>query len=475
MPRRYPRWIAIAMLVGDALLVNLAFLTAYVARIELQLFRAVDPTYQTPLLEYVPLMAGLTILLLVMFQAGGAYNLHRNLTWLDMMTAIVRGTLVAVVLVMIATFSDLVLLFSRLLLLYNAVLVVIYLGLSRAVWGIVLARLRRRGIGVARTLVVGAGEVARTVLRMIIARPELGFQVVGIVDDHPDRDGADIGRFHALGPIDNVPAILDGGGVDEVIITLPWSDHPRILRIVQLCEARGVRARTVPDLFQMSLSGVDVDDLGGIPLIGTRLPSLRGANVLVKRIFDLVIGIPSTLIALPVMAIIAILIKIDSPGPALFTQTRVGMNGQPFQTVKFRSMRQGAHEEVNLLRGRNEASGPLFKIKDDPRQTRVGRFLRRTSLDELPQLFNVLRGEMSLAGPRPNIPSEVEQYQDWHKQRLTTRPGMTGLWQVSGRSNLSFDEMVLLDIYYIENWSLLLDLKILLRTIPKMLSGEGAY
>lgn len=475
MPRRYPRWIKIAMLLSDMLLVALAFLSAYVVRIELQLFRAVDPTYQTPLIEYIPLIAGLTCWLLVAFRIGGAYDLRRNTTWLDMMAVITRSTLFTVVLVMIATFFDLVLLYSRLLFLYSAVLILIYLGISRAMWGAALARLRRRGVGVARALIVGTGEVGRTVIRTILARPELGFQIVGFVDDHPERSTTDIGSLRALGPIDKVPFILDGGAVDEVIVTLPWSEHLRILRIVQLCEARGILARIVPDLFQMSLTGVDVDDLDGIPLIGMRAPSLRGTNLLVKRVFDLAIGIPLTLIALPLIALIALAIKIDSPGPVVFRQTRVGMHGQPFECHKFRSMRRGAEQEVETLRDLNQASGPLFKIKDDPRRTRVGRILRRTSLDELPQLINVLRGEMSLIGPRPPLPGEVERYQDWHKQRLTTRPGMTGLWQVSGRSDLSFDEMVLLDIHYIENWSLMLDMKILLRTLPKMLSGDGAY
>ncbi|HJW83947.1 MAG TPA: sugar transferase [Anaerolineae bacterium] len=474
MPRRYPRWITLVMLLSDAALVILAFLTAYLARIELQLFRAVDPTYQTPLAEYTPLIAGLTLLLIAMFWFGGAYDLRRHTTWPDTMAVIVRSTLIAVVLVIIATFADVVLLFSRLLFLYTALLIIVYLGLSRATWGIVLARLRKRGIGVARALIVGAGEVGRTVIRTIIARPELGFQPVGFLDDSPGRS-TDFGPFRALGAIDAIAAVLGSEAIDEVIITLPWSDHLRILRIVQLCEARGVRPRIVPDLFQMSLSSVDVNDLGGIPLIGMRPPSLRGANLLVKRIFDLAVGIPLSLVLAPLILILALLIKIDSRGPIFFRQTRIGMHGKPFQCYKFRSMRRGAEEEVARLRDRNQASGPLFKIKDDPRRTGVGRFLRRTSLDELPQLLNVLRGEMSLVGPRPPIPKEVEEYQDWHKQRLNAQPGMTGLWQVSGRSDLSFDEMVLLDVHYIENWSVLLDITIMLRTIPKMLSGDGAY
>jgi lipopolysaccharide/colanic/teichoic acid biosynthesis glycosyltransferase len=177
----------------------------------------------------------------------------------------------------------------------------------------------------------------------------------------------------------------------------------------------------------------------------------------------------------PLLALISLAIRLDSPGPVLFHQTRVGAGGRPFVMHKFRSMRQGAEAELEQVRHLDETGGPIFKIHNDPRLTRVGRLLRRPSLDELPQLWNVLRGEMSLIGPRPPLPEEVAQYLEWHKKRLEVRPGMTGLWQVSGRSLLSFDEMVLLDLYYIENWSLWLDFKILLRTAPQVLWGNGAY
>ena len=172
---------------------------------------------------------------------------------------------------------------------------------------------------------------------------------------------------------------------------------------------------------------------------------------------------------------VAVAIRLDSPGPAIFKQTRVGRGGAEFTCFKFRSMQVDAESKVDMLRDKNEATGPLFKMRHDPRRTRVGRFVRRTSLDELPQLWNVLRGEMSLIGPRPNLPSEVQEYEPWHLRRLEVPPGITGLWQVSGRSDLSFDEMVLLDVYYIENWSPILDLQILLKTIPTVVFGSGAY
>ena len=236
-----------------------------------------------------------------------------------------------------------------------------------------------------------------------------------------------------------------------------------------------MRAQVVPDFFQLTKSQLQVEELNGIPLLSTRNISIQGWNLLLKRLSDLVLASVFGLLGLPVMALITLAIRLDSPGPIIYSQTRVGRNGKCFQCHKFRSMVDGAHDLRHTVAGLNEASGPLFKVRGDPRQTRVGRFLRRYSLDELPQLYNVLCGEMSLIGPRPNLPAEVEQYQEWHKKRLAASPGMTGLWQVSGRSELTFDEMVLLDIYYVENWSLATDLGILLRSLPAVLRGRGAY
>jgi exopolysaccharide biosynthesis polyprenyl glycosylphosphotransferase len=196
---------------------------------------------------------------------------------------------------------------------------------------------------------------------------------------------------------------------------------------------------------------------------------------LIKRAADIVGSIVLMLATAPLAGLIALAIKFDSPGPIIFSQNRVGLGGQLFKMYKFRSMRQGAEEELENLRELDEIDGVTFKIRQDPRATPVGRFLRRASLDELPQLWNVLRGEMSLVGPRPNVPEETDRYLEWHKKRLQVPPGMTGMWQVSGRSLLSFDETVLLDLYYIENWSFWLDCKILLRTIPTVLTGEGAF
>jgi exopolysaccharide biosynthesis polyprenyl glycosylphosphotransferase len=225
----------------------------------------------------------------------------------------------------------------------------------------------------------------------------------------------------------------------------------------------------------MTISRMHVEDIAGVPMIGVKEVSISGLNQVVKRSIDLVFAGLALVSGAPLMALLALMIKLESPGPVLFRQERVGRNGRCFTVYKFRSMVEGAEEQQEALQELNEADGPLFKIRDDPRMTHVGKLLRKFSLDELPQLYNVLRGEMSLIGPRPPLPAEVKQYQEWHKRRLEVAPGLTGLSQISGRSQLTFDETALLDIYYIENWSLGLDTKILLQTIPRVIFGNGAY
>jgi exopolysaccharide biosynthesis polyprenyl glycosylphosphotransferase len=242
-----------------------------------------------------------------------------------------------------------------------------------------------------------------------------------------------------------------------------------------MCHQLGVPFQVVPDFHELSFDRVTIQELRGVPLLGLRENVIRGWNYALKRAID--VGI--VIILMPIWGtlslIIMLLIKLDSPGPAIFRQTRIGRNGRPFEFLKFRTMVCNAEALKEQLLSQNERQGAVFKMKNDPRRTRIGRWLRKMSLDELPQFLNVLRGEMSLVGPRPAVPEEVAQYETWQKRRLEVMPGCTGLWQVMGRSNTSFDEMVRLDIYYAEHWSVALDLRIMLLTIPAILSGRGAY
>ncbi len=476
MFERYRRYISIAVIITDVVLINLAFAIAYWLRYELQWFAAVDQANFVRFGAFIPISLTLTVLLLGIYKLNGVYEQPRGASWFDEVYSLMTGTATGIILmVFVIVFLFRPLFYSRLVFFYGGVLITIFLSASRLAKRMLRDRLRRRGLGVDRLLIVGVGEVGRTVMRHVVAQPVLGYHVVGFVDDDPEKASTDIGRFRALGNTANIPRLVKEMAVDEVIITLPWMYHRKIVSIIAQCEREQVRVRIVPDMFQMTLSHLDVEDLGGIPMIGVRDISISHTQMLVKRAMDVTIALIGLILLLPLFGLLALLIKLDSDGPVFFAQIRVGKGEHLFTCYKFRSMRQGAEAEQERLRELNEADGPIFKIRDDPRITRVGRVLRRLSLDELPQLFNVLMGHMSLVGPRPAPPSEVQRYQSWHKRRLEVAPGMTGLWQVSGRSELSFDEMVLLDLYYIEQWSPVLDVQILLRTLPNMISGEGAY
>ncbi len=459
----------------DVILINVAFVLSYVVRYQLQLPYPVDSQYYAPFTPYIPYAALLTALCLIMFRIDGLYEQRRRRSLLNDFYSLLNGTTTSVVIVMAITFFIQPLVYSRGMLVLAGGLIVGLLAAARVVRQTIRANMLRRGTGVARVLIVGAGEVGRAVMRTILAEPILGYRVAGYIDDDPSK-GDGLGRIKSLGGLDSLKEAIETEAVDEVIVTLPWMYHRKIMQIVDECERERVRVRVVPDVFQQRMRNVDLDSLNGIPLIGPGPDQLSRSAFLIKRAMDLALSI----VTLPFFAILYLLIgltiKIDSKGPVIFKQKRVGKDGREICVWKFRTMVDGAEnmkaEVAHLKKFKNDV---LTKVPDDPRMTRVGRFLRRTSLDELPQTINVLRGEMSWIGPRPNTPDEVEQYEPWQRRRLSVLPGMTGLWQVSGRSEIPFDEMCLLDIFYIENWSLDLDLRILLQTVPYVLSGKGAY
>lgn len=471
-PFKWPRWL---LPTGDVVLVTVAFLISYTLRYEVQFLQPVDEANAAPFSPYVPYTLIFAGLMLVFNHSAGLYRERRGRTWWEEVFAIGNGATNAAVFVMALSFLLQPLVFSRLLIIQAALLVVIVLGIWRLALRGVRGYLRRRGIGVERVLIVGAGSVGLSVLQTLVARPDLGYKVVGFVDDDPERGASDLGRVPALGSVDNLPRLIDEHKVDLVIITLPWHVHRKILNIVRECERKHVKVRTVPDLFELSLSQVQVEMLGGIPLLGLNGEAeFRGGRRIAKRALDIGLALLALPLAIPITLITALAVRLDSPGPVFFTQERVGLNGRRFKVYKFRSMVASA-EQLHETLVRQTGEDPRHpKLARDPRVTRVGRWIRRLSIDEVPQIWNILRGEMSWVGPRPAVPQEVALYEPWHLQRLRVLPGLTGLWQVSGRSEVPFEEMCLLDIYYIENWSLGLDMQIILRTVPHVLLARGA-
>jgi exopolysaccharide biosynthesis polyprenyl glycosylphosphotransferase len=419
---------------------------------------------------------------LVAFFMRGLYRLPRWTGFLDEATLVTGGVTTSmasvILLAFLFRFSP-----SRLVFLYAWICAVAFL-LARRFFSRTIQRwLWSKGIGVDRVLVVGAGETGRRLMQAMMSKPLLGYHVVGFVDDGISADALAVATEHRvtraerLGTTDEVGEVVKSRHIDEVIIALSGDEHGSVLSIIEHCRRRGVTFKVVPDLLQLSLDRIDIGEVAGVPLIGLKDSSIRGFNYLIKRTIDLMIAIIVLAVAAIPMAIIGLLVKRDSEGPIFYRAQRVGKNGVPFTLIKFRCMVDGAEEQrAELYAERGEGQDPrLFKLHDDPRLTRVGGVLRRWSLDELPQFVNILKGEMSVVGPRPQLPDEVAKYEDWHRQRLFVTPGLTGLWQINGRSHLSFDEMVRLDLYYAEHWSPWLDLKIVLRTAPAVVTGRGAY
>lgn len=458
----------------DAGLIVVSFFLSYYLRYTVQLFEPVDEVNSAPFGPYVPYALIFMVWVLIANQGADLYENRRGRTWTNELFSIGNAATNGAIVIMALSFLLRPLVFSRLMIVQAVILTIVLLGFSRLLLRNVIRRLQRRGIGVERVLIVGAGDLALAVLRTLVARPDLGYRAIGFVDDDPHR--GDLGRVASFGATTNLPSVLDEEEVDLVIVTLPWEQHRQIVNIVKECERRRIEVRTVPDLYQLNLSQVQVENLGGIPLLGLhREVKFHPANRVIKRTLDVTIVVLGLPFVLPIIGLIALAIRLDTPGAPFFTQERIGLNGKPFRMIKFRSMVEGADAMWEKLMRETNEDMRRPKIINDPRVTRVGRFLRRASLDELPNIFNVLKGEMSLVGPRPQLAREVALYETWQHQRLKVQPGMTGLWQISGRSEVPFDEMCLLDIYYIENWSLTLDLQILMQTAPKVLFRIGAY
>jgi exopolysaccharide biosynthesis polyprenyl glycosylphosphotransferase len=283
-----------------------------------------------------------------------------------------------------------------------------------------------------------------------------------------------IAGYPVLGQASDLLAIVENQVVDEVIFAVPQEDLQKYDDLFLLCKERGITTRILLELFPHSIDKVYVEEFDGLPLLSFSSTSTNELLLMVRRILDMAGSFLLLAILSPLFLLIGFLIRLDSPGPAIYRQIRCGLNGRKFWFYKFRSMVDGAEQQKGGLTPYNLMNGPVFKMENDPRITRVGRFLRKSSLDEIPQLFNVLRGDMSLVGPRPPLPEEVAQYKGWQKRRLSMKPGITGLWQVSGRNLLDFDDWMKMDLAYIDHWSLWLDLKILLKTIPAVFSRKGA-
>lgn len=482
--RHQDHWTAhAALLISDLILVFLGFVVAYWMRYTADWPAAFTPIVTEVAIQYwvsfrafLPITLLLMLVLAVLFETKGLYRLPRGSSVLDYAGIIFSSTLTGIALLIVVVFLYRPFYYSRLIFAFAGVNIVFFL----CMWRLLLLGVRHwfwaQGIGQERVLVVGGNGLSYQVMNGIASQPHLGYHLVGYLSDNPVTDTSRASRIYRhLGDVNDLEQVAKKGDVHQVILALPFWEHGRLPQLVQICRAMGVEYRVAPDLYELSFDRVDVLQISGVPLIGLKEVSLRGWNLALKRTLDVGLVLATAPLTVPLGLLFALLIRLDSAGPALFRQRRIGKDGVEFACFKFRTMVRDAEQRKAELSTRNEADGPIFKIRHDPRITRVGRFLRRSSLDELPQLWNVLCGEMSLVGPRPGLPEEVACYDPWHRRRLEVTPGLTGLWQVLGRSDTTFDEMVRLDIYYAENWSIGVDFRIMLMTVPAVVMGRGAY
>src|SRR5580765_8779825 len=502
VPARAPRWVVplvkLALVLTDATLALICFAAAfYLRHYQSIVYRGASGSLSwtrefAPYAVLVPLIIPIRLLLLRYYDL---YRVRGEFSFVDDMARVFKAIAIGSLLIVAAafiyrggtayrTFS-----YSRGIFFLDFLLALTSIGALRMLLRAGQILVRRRGINLIPTLIVGRGPEAALCIQEMRARPELGYRIIGMVENG-SVDAAAPSTFEGvpiIGDLKSLPEAIRESRANEVIISDPNVPGEALFDVmIQTGRRSGVEFRIAPTLLNCLPSKTEIDQLGSLPMVTLfRSPLSSGARV-VKRTSDLVVASLALALLSPVWLLIALLIKLDSRGPVFYKQERVGMDGRIFLFYKFRTMHadtdDSRHREYQraYISGRAESNlgdddRPVFKLRTDERITRIGRILRKTSLDELPQLFNVMRGDMSIVGPRPPIPYEVENYQLWHRKRLDMKPGITGLWQVSGRNRLPFDEMVRMDLYYIENWSLLLDIKIILQTLPVMWRGEDAY
>jgi exopolysaccharide biosynthesis polyprenyl glycosylphosphotransferase len=491
----------------DGGIVFAAFLVAAVLR-HTEVILAPAPGHHFALAQYLFPATILALTTIVLFRYEGLYS--RRFGRFAEAFRLARGASGGTVAALALTFFYRGYSYSRATVLIFYPLAVLTLIGARNLYRRYRDALRANPAARRRVLIVGFGRVGRHLARVLLERP-LYYELAGFLDDDPEMRDASLDGRRVLGPLADLERVVVQQGIDEVIIAIPSARRERVMEVLGACLGLKIPWKVVPDLYDMLLERLTFDQIGDLPLAGLRGRTIVGFNWALKRAFDLGLASFFLVVSAPIFLLAAVAIKATSRGPVFFRQTRIGLRGRPFTFLKFRSMRAGSdaaiHREFtgDWIYGRTGGAGPrptvepaaepaprslgaaaagdtgagaaaptgVHKIVRDPRVTAAGRMLRRTSLDELPQLWNVVRGEMSLVGPRPAIPYEVERYTEWHRRRLETLPGITGLWQVSGRNALSFEEMVRLDIQYIETWSLEQDVKILLKTLPALLFGKA--
>jgi exopolysaccharide biosynthesis polyprenyl glycosylphosphotransferase len=457
------------MLFLDVLATCATFILAFVLRN----YFIVD--FQADLKSHMALLPLLLLFIIVFLSYFGAYEVPCRLYLANYAWALIRGLVAGTGAMLVLLFLLNIEYVSRVVVVAFGIMDFFLIFLIRVGIQIYVLRALKVNELALSVLIIGTGDRAKELSEKLRAQGEWGPDIIGHLDPDPARVGTRVLDAPVIGTVDDISRVLKDNVVDEVIIAIPRSMLSDAEIIASACEEEGIELRFMADVFNLEVARVRLIELGKIPLLTMQPVFQDELKLLVKRCFDFLITFVSMPVVLPIIGVIAAAIKLDTPGTAFFVQQRVGLKKRMFPMIKFRSMYMGAEARLSEVEHLNEAEGPIFKIAEDPRVTPVGRFLRRTSLDELPQLFNVLRGEMSLVGPRPMSIRDVDHFdRGIQRKRFSVKPGITCLWQISGRSNLPFEKWLEMDLQYIANWSLCLDLKILFKTIPAVLFARGA-
>ncbi len=456
------------LIFADACVIAVAYFVA-------SLFTHLLGEAHAPLMRYWLALAFAIPYWCLTLYANGLYQSMRTRAYLEVLWAVIKAAMVTFLLMGTFIFLFKLTFMSRLFFLLFMGFSFLLIGLEKSIIFMSSHYVRRQGLNTLRLLVVGTGKRAIAFIKKVDQHPEWGFELLGAIDDEPGRGVQKVGRLDVIGTLEDIPRIFHRDAVDGVVFVVPRSRLNALQGAIDDCETEGVVVTIAVDLFDTKLARSSVAELDGLPLLHFKTTLAKEWELLLKRVFDFVTSGFGILILSPVLMASAILIKATSKGPVFFKQSRLGLSGRKFTLYKFRTMRTGAERDLNDVADLNDMSSPEFRKKKLSWITPIGRLLRKFSIDELPQLINVFVGDMSIVGPRPTVPDEVEKFKDWQRRRHSMKPGITCLWQVNGRNNLSFEDWMRLDLEYLDNWSLWLDIKILLKTVPVVIFGIGAY
>jgi exopolysaccharide biosynthesis polyprenyl glycosylphosphotransferase len=456
-------------IIVDAVIVALSFLIAYVLRdiISLPFLRDLPPFK-----EYFIIMVFVVPLWIILLEVFGVYEPMREKKFSMIFWSVLEASIAATLIFSMAAFLFKLEFLSRAFVMIFFASSLTLLVLEKGAVLLFLRKMRKKGFNFRVMLIVGSGARSAKFAKSIEDHPELGIKILGFIDEK-EMLGKHMGSSTVIGTLSDLARILDENMVDEVVFIMPrkWLDG--LEKYIKICEKTGVKATIAIDFFDTAIAKPVVKDMLGWPLLTLDSTPHNLSSLSMKRSLDLLGSGLGLLLLSPLFLVIAAAIKLNSRGPVFFRQARCGLHGRQFMILKFRTMVMDAEQKLKDLRRLNELEGPVFKIKDDPRITVVGRLLRKTSLDELPQLINVFKGAMSLVGPRPPLPSEVERYERWQRRRLSMRPGITCIHEVEARNNKDFDVWMKMDLDYIDNWSFRLDFRILIKTVVAVVRGTG--